>query len=108
MNLVHFGAVERMDLGNWEVETQQTESKQKELQDFQKSHPSLQLTSLHFSWMLKDQFGAVAEMILDNWDWETQRTEAKQRKLQDFQESSKYQEDIYTLILLMKEEVFGF
>src|SRR3990167_5622699 len=78
MNLDQFGAVEPIQMDNWEVETQQRdEAKQKELQDFQKSHPSLPFTILHFSWMLKDQFGAVAEMIMDNWDWEIQRTRAK-------------------------------
>src|SRR3990167_2106981 len=97
-----FGAVEAMHMDNWEAETQQTEAKQKELQDFQKSHPSLPFSSLHFFWMLKGQFGPVDKMVVDNWDWETQQTEAKQKRLQDFQESTQYQQDIITLSLLMK------
>src|SRR3990167_6822495 len=100
-----FGAVEPMEMDNWEVET--TEAKQKELQDFQKSHPSLPFTSLHFFWMLKGQFGLVDTMVMENWDWETTQTETKQKRFQDFQESTQFQQEIITLILLMKREVFG-
>src|SRR3990167_10728112 len=48
MSKDQFGVVEAMHMDNWEVETQQTEAKQKELQDFQKSHPSLPFATLHF------------------------------------------------------------
>src|SRR3990167_10252331 len=102
-----FGAVEAIQMDNWEAETQQTEAKQKELQDFQKSHPSLPSATLHFFWMLKDQFGLVAEMIGDNWDWDIQRTRPKQRRLQEFLQSKAWQEDTFIHCFLILKDQFG-
>src|SRR3990167_1727894 len=103
MSKDQFGVVGPMHM---EVETQQTEAKQKELQDFQKSHPSLPFSSLHFFWMLKGQFGPVAEMIVDNWEWEIQQTRPKQRRLQEFLQSKAWQETFIHCFLILKDQ-FG-
>ena len=72
MQMEVFGAVDTIDMDDWDWEMRTTEMFQNKSQTFQKSNQQLHLVSHQYFLIAKDQFGPVGIMKTGNWDWDTQ------------------------------------